>query len=116
MGSIISARCECGYKKEEMFIGGGFCHDNINFPHYCLECKILFEANLYDKKILCPECGTSNIIAYDNTKAYKTKENDLFTWNAEDEIGRKLLLTDGKYICPGCGKYSLKFYDDGCWD
>ena len=118
MGSIIGAHCDCGYEKGKMFLGGGMMNftTQCNFPHYCEECNILFEANLFEKERLCPECGKEKVIAYDDERACKSEGTVVFSWDVEDEIGRKLKLTDGEYICPGCGKFSLTFFDIGRWD
>jgi len=117
MGSIISARCNCGYENNEMFLGGGRIAftTTCNFPFYCEECKILFETNLLKKKRECPECSNKNIIAYDEEKACKYEGNIIFSWNIEG-IDRELKLTDGKYICPSCGKFSLSFFNIGFCD
>lgn len=118
MGSIISAHCDCGYEKGEMFLGGGMRNftTQCNFPHYCEECKIVFEANLFEKERFCPECGKGKVIAYDDERACKSEGDVVFSWYIWFEIDRELKLTDGKYICPACGKFSLTFFDIGCWD
>ena len=116
MGSIITAHCECGYKKEEMFVGGGMRDFGTvcNFPHYCEACKIVFEANLLKKERYCPECGTEKVVAYED-HACRSEEKIVFSWNAIDLDG-ELKLTDGWYFCPACGSYRLIFSDVGSWD
>jgi len=38
-------------------------------------------------------------------------------WYMKAELGRELVLTDGKYRCPKCGKMSLEFSEGGLyWD
>jgi hypothetical protein len=118
MGSIISAHCDCGYEIAEMFLGGGMMDFTTRcyFPHYCGERKTLFEANVFEKEIQCPECGKEGAISYDDERICESEGKIVFSWNVEDEIGRELELTDGKYICPGCGKFSLRFLNIGDWD
>lgn len=118
MGSIIGASCDCGYEKSEMFLGGGMANFNTycNFPHYCEDCRTLFEADLFDKSRSCPRCKKRNVIAYDDERACKIEGKNVFSWNVQEEIGRNLNLTDGSYICPACGKFNLTFFDIGCWD
>ena len=118
MGSIICAHCDCGYEKFGMHLGGGManCATYCNFPHYCQDCKILFEINIIKKKKLCPTCASDKVIAYDDVKACKSKGNIIFSWDIKDKIGRELKLTDGKYICPSCGKFNLTFLEIGNWD
>lgn len=118
MGSIISAFCDCGYEKPEMFLGGGMSNFTTycNFPHYCEDCHTLFEFNLFEKNILCPECGSKKVFGYDHKKACKEEGNVVFSWNVGNEIDRELKLTDGKYICPRCKKFNLSFCKIGNWD
>ncbi len=118
MGSIIDAHCDCGYQKGKMLLGGGMMSFTTycNFPHYCPECNILFEANLFESKMLCPECGDKKVIAYDDERACMSEGKVIFSWNAMAQIGREVKLTDGEYICPDCGKFNLSFYDFGYWD
>lgn len=118
MGSMINASCECGYEKN-MSLGGGMMNFNTrcNFPFYCEGCNILFEDNIFNEKIICPNCHKGDIYSYDTAKACgSVGEKTVFDWNVGNEIGRKLLLTDGDYICPSCHKFSLRFEDVGCWD
>ena len=118
MGSIVSAHCECGYESGEMPLGGGMINftTQCNVPHYCGECKILFIANLFEKKVLCPECRQEKVIVYDDERACKREGNEIFSWNIENEIARKGKITDGEYICPNCEKFNLIFLIAGNWD
>ena len=117
MGSIVKAHCGCGYEKE-MFLGGGMLNftTHCNFPLYCAQCKILFEGNLFKKKITCPKCGTNDVVPYDSDKLCSRKGERVFDWNATAEIGRVLELTEGDYICPKCGRFAMSFADVGRWD
>ncbi len=48
MGAILSAKCKCDYEKDDIYVGGGMSnfmtYDPL--PHYCQDCKTMFEANL----------------------------------------------------------------------
>ena len=117
MGSIVKALCGCGYEKE-MHLGGGMRNftTHCNFPFLCPHCAIMFEGNLSRKSIPCSRCKATNGIPYDSDLACRRKGKKVFDWDIEDQIGRRLELTDGDYLCPGCGKFTMTFVDVGCWD
>jgi hypothetical protein len=117
MGSIITARCDCGYG-EEMYLGGGMLDftTRCTFPLFCANCKILFKGNLFEKRIVCPECKSEGAIPYDNDQLCHRRGQKVFDWRLEREIGRDPELTDGEYMCPKCGQFTMTFEDVGCWD
>jgi hypothetical protein len=116
MGSIVKAKCACGFEKE-FTLGGGYSGTDCNFPIYCVHCNILFEGNVLDKNLICPSCKTKDVLLYDNEQLCKKKgTEEVFDWNMEEEIGKILILTDGKYWCPECKSFCLSFSDEGCWD
>lgn len=112
MGSMVKAHCGCGYTKE-LHLGGGLLNftTQCNFPFYCTKCKILFEGNLFDKKILCLKCGTTKILPYDSDKLCRKEGR-----NVKDKNRRLLELGDWEYICPKCGRYTMLFRGIGHWD
>ncbi|MBT4207774.1 hypothetical protein HOE22_05460 [Candidatus Woesearchaeota archaeon] len=112
MGSIISAHCDCGYVVE-MPLGGGMrsFNERSNFPFYCEECRILFEANAFEEPVSCPKCKGSETVTYD--RKCLQEGTSIFKWGVGDRV---LILTNGKHICPKCGKNTLTFEDAGCWD
>ena len=117
MGAIILATCDCGYSSKEMFLGAGMIdhQTRCNFPMYCKNCHSLFEANLYDKKILCTECGTDKVLQYDDKSLYKNgKGGYVFSWSISDVKDAKLL--NANYLCPDCGNYNLLFKSCGLFD
>ena len=119
MGAMVSARCECGFETRTMFLGGGMLNFTTvcTFPFYCVNCSILFESNMFKKKVACPQCHMTDNYPYDSDKAFEMAgKNNVFSWNVRDKIDKELVLTDGNYICPACRKFTLKFFDVGCWD
>lgn len=119
MGSIIGGICDCGYHTKTMFLGGGMRNFSTycSFPHYCEECHILFEANIFNEIITCPECKKNKVVAYDADRFCKKEgQHVVFFWNTIDQIGRQLELTNSEYLCPGCRKFSLIFKSGGSWD
>ena len=118
MGSIVIGNCECGYKTEELFLGGGMMNylEVCKFPHYCQECHTFFIGNIYDKNLVCENCQSENIIAYDDKRACTFMENEVFNDYAKDTIGRDLKLSATNNLCPQCKNYSLNFKPIGNWD
>lgn len=115
MGSVVSAKCDCGFSKEGMRLGGGMMNHGFycNFPHFCKQCKLFFEANLNDD-VCCPECSSKKVVSYDNKKARRCiGYHTIFSWGTK--LG-ELKLTNGRYFCPYCNKYKIKFFWAGCWD
>jgi hypothetical protein len=44
-------------------------------------------------------------------------ENEIESWNMEEDLGRELILTDGTYFCPSCEEFKLRFKPGMlCWD
>ncbi len=117
MGSVVKAKCDCGYRRE-MALGGGMMNFTTlcNFPCYCDTCSDLFEANLFLQKISCPECGGTDTRPYDDDGLCSKRGSPVFSWTAQEKLGRELILTNGEYLCPKCGRFSLRFEDVGCWD
>ena len=111
MGSIVKAICECGFETEEMYLGGGMSnHTTMNiFPHYCKDCKSLFQANMYDDTIVCINCKSSNTVLYDNAYVVKNLDEVSFNWGT-------LKLSKKNSLCPQCDNFSLEFISVGMWD
>lgn len=119
MGSILRAHCDCGYNADDLLLGGGRMDftTNCNFPYYCEDCSILFEANAFEETVICPKCHKDQAYSYDTKKACGSAgEKIVFDWNVMSQIGRTLVLTDGSYICPSCHKFRLRFFESGFWD
>ena len=109
MGSILSASCDCGYTKDEIYVGRTsiISKTNFHFPHYCPKCKILFDGYLPgDTETVCPECGTNDAIVYYDERVCKIEEELPYELNG---YTRRLSFKMGKCLCPACGKFSLKF-------
>jgi hypothetical protein len=117
MGSIIKARCDCGFSQAELYLGGGMrtFQEECLFPVLCMKCHSLSIANLLEKDICCPKCDESDVKPYDLPALSDRKGKIIFEWNT-DRIGRTLTLTEGEYLCPKCGKFSMHFYEVGNWD
>ena len=86
------------------------------FPFYCEGCKSMFTGNIFSKKVKCPDCGSKEVIPYDDDRICKQKGEEVAFWSTEDKLGRDLILTNGQYLCPACGKHELSFVHFGCFD
>ncbi len=88
------------------------------FPCLCENCHCVVQVNLLSKAVKCPRCRKPNPIPYDDARLSESKGRNLVAeWNMEDQLGRVLVLTDGKYRCPKCGNMSLEFHEgELCWD
>jgi uncharacterized Zn finger protein (UPF0148 family) len=66
---------------------------------------------MYDPDVSCPHCYTSSVVPYDDPSLAVTGgvEDEIFSWNTSDRLGRELKLYDGKYFCPSCDRFSLMF-------
>ena len=118
MGSIVLANCPCGFS-QEMFLGGGEMNyrDLAAFPALCPACQAMRVANLMEKEPRCPDCGSRDIVPYDDPSlAGERGSKQVFRWNVKKEIGRILALRNGTYRCARCGEPSLRFSDVGVWD
>lgn len=119
MGSLVNARCTCGYAHQDIMIGGGFLdfQTSCSFPVLCKKCQKLVTANLLDKHPACPHCKSIDVVPYDQKELVKVLgKNIVASWYVE-KIGRDLELTDGRYYCPSCREYNLTFEStDILWD
>lgn len=119
MGSSVIAECKCGYKRS-ILIGGGMMNFTTTcyFPCLCEKCEEVVQVNLLSRRPKCPSCRTTRLIPYDDSRVIgKIGKNDVAELNMQDELGRALVIKDGKCYCPKCKKYYLRFLDsDLCWD
>ncbi len=134
MGQIFTASCDCGYTKDDIYVGGGMLNFKTYnpFPHYCPKCKIIFEGNLRSEEpICCDECGSDDVLSYFDKEICKpkavqqtdTESNDnsllrrilkVFRWPKHIETSRPdyesmCSLERNKFLCPACGEFSLSF-------
>ncbi len=118
MGSTVIAQCPCGYEAE-LAVGGGrrtyrtICY----FPCLCKGCRKLVQANLLADPLACPDCGSAEIVPYDQPElAGASGESQTAHWAMEHSLGRDLVLTDGTYRCPACESPTLRFLPWGLFD
>jgi hypothetical protein len=119
MGSIIRAVCPCGFSTANLYLGGGMSSflRMCAFPVRCSACHRFDVVNLYDSPAECGGCHERTLIPYDDPILVSQPGNDeIFSWETEEELGRTPILTDGTYLCPLCDRPELKFQRWGNWD
>jgi len=117
MGSTVKATCRCGFRTEDLLVGGGM----LNFttfcacPAYCKSCGALTSTNILEVPHTCDRCG-SEVVSYNSPELQATRRGErVVSWNPGQ--GEPLVLTDGDHFCPACGLYQMKFEAGGfCWD
>ena len=118
MGSLVSAKCKCGFTADTS-VGGGRRNFGAvcEFPCLCTECQSLVTVNLLTGNWICPSCGSSSILAYD-TPSLSDQSSDVESaaWDISDKLGRRLILTRSQYLCPHCTKKTLRFELSGLFD
>ncbi len=117
MGQMIRAKCNCGFQTDVMYLGGGMMNHTVSciFPNYCKDCKSLFEANMYDKKIICNKCGSTNTVPYNNSQVVKSLDDTVFDWSPV-QMNEELKLSKNNSLCPQCNEFALEFIFVGMWD
>lgn len=137
MGTIIEARCACGFESGRIYAGGGFQNfkEVCAAPALCMSCMQLVVKNCYDKDSKCPACG-KRVTFYNDPKLQAPNDEikhlkqsrlpleriiaqelvrDVFDWGRlEDEF--RFRLPNIQYLCPKCGKMTMKFLNVGDWD
>lgn len=113
MGSGVGARCDCGFSASSL-IGGGI--DDYTtvclFPCLCEQCNSFVQVNLLAGAQKCPKCQAADPIPYDDPRlAGPPGYGKVASWDMQEELGRNLVLTDGRYKCPSCNKMDLEFFD-----
>ena len=115
MGSMIQAKCECGFDSGTIVAGGGF----MNFrsmgmePALCQHCKRLVMRDYKTKSSRCPECH-KKVTFYNDLKLQRPNEkqrrkSNVYEWE-------EFVLPDGEYLCPKCGRMAMRFKVVGHWD
>lgn len=111
MGTRVLTRCACGLEAETA-VGSvrRSRRTSCSFPCLCEGCNDLVTANLLVRPPVCPECGSTALVPYDQTELIGCRGalTEASCWMQEG-IGRDLVLTDGLYRCPRCNRMSLRF-------
>jgi len=111
MGRDVTAKCNCGYIMRDMPLGSGMIgSDKVNeFPNYCINCKSLFVANMFDEVIICVHCKSINTVPYNHSYVVKSLDDVAYT-----SVNFKLSKKNN--LCPQCNQFSLEFIAGCMWD
>lgn len=118
-GTLVQARCECGYRSGDLpLFGGRRNFESVcNFPAYCPGVKKVLLVNMFDQKPSNLDCTGGRLIPYDDPSLIGDPgKRAILAWNTRDRLGRDLKITDGAYLCPVCGHKKLRFIKTGKWD
>lgn len=111
MGTGLTVHCDCGFEAKTA-VGGARSNYRTTcpFPCLCKGCRNLVTANLLAKPPACPDCGSTDIVPYDQPELIGTRGTaTVASCSMQYELGRNLVLTDGLYCCPKCESMSLRF-------
>ena len=138
MGSILQAKCSCGYESEELLLGSGMLDlgNKFEVPYYCDNCCQVESLNLFKwvttenisaiaepevrERITCKSCRRKvqyyGELIKDFTYSIENDDVLAFRWgNVIGGLGEYSLPAKNQY-CPKCKNMTLDFYDIGCWD
>lgn len=118
-GTMVEARCECGYQSGAMLLFGGRANFTTvcMFPAYCAGVKQVFTVNMYQNPPANPLCHGAAPMPYDHPSLIgEVGKGIVASWNTERKLGRTLVLTNGAYLCPACGQKRMRFFPAGMWD
>ncbi len=97
MGSLIRARCSCGYSSENLPEGHGFDPDRENRPARCDACRRVVTVDILLNPVRCPLCGGSPAEVYGASEDLHPDLNHFFS-------------------CPRCRRNALYLEPIGIWD
>ncbi|MCF7944351.1 MAG: hypothetical protein K9L75_02285 [Spirochaetia bacterium] len=118
MGTLITAVCEkCGYRKDLMTLFSGMIgvSEHCFIPYYCKSCSTLFEGDMLEDTIYCPECNSKDVVSYEDESLGFSEDKTSFSWHVF-QIGREVKLNEKGNLCPQCREFTLKFESVGDWD
>lgn len=123
MGSLLQAKCECGFESKLIYAGGGFFifKETLKAPALCTNCYTFTIRNYLKKYNYCNKCR-SKIIFYNDKKLWKDKNasqdelDSIFWWGIDFLNDKAFVLPNTLYVCPKCREYKMKFYPCGLWD
>lgn len=118
MGSLIQARCPCGFEMRMALGGGMHNHETYcGFPALCPHCRAFDVVNLLEGERPCVRCRAAVPQSYDSPalRAQAGRE-EVFSWRMMERPEGRVTLTDGTYRCPRCDGTTLRFYESGFWD
>lgn len=99
MGSILSARCQCGYERDGLFSGGGRDPAPTFLPGSCRYCREVVSVRTSSRRLRCSRCGRKPTL-----------------YALYDPEGLDERFPDMPHACPRCQAVELRFEFEGVWD
>lgn len=121
MGDIFIAKCPCGFKSRDFYVGRGIMSEHPYYlPVTCPQCHFIWAEDSRSGKRTCRKCKATlyylheagNFVPDDVLTRLKVR----FPWNldcTEEEIESTPKVS---YRCPQCGKMEMQLLEAGCWD
>lgn len=117
MGSVLIAKCSCGFESGDLYLGGGFENfsEVCDVPCLCRNCNSLVVKNYLEKYSRCNNCNQL-LLYYDNPVLRKSNKTKGIVFDWDNNSKGQFILTNSKYYCPKCKKFKMKFIWTGDWD
>jgi hypothetical protein len=115
-GTVVEARCACGYHIERLALFGGFANFRqvCLFPALCQDRQAVVVVNLLAPQTRPASCPTGPLSRYDTPALAPAAGASVADWRLPD--GSTVRLFDGGYTCPHCSQKTLHFRTVGFWD
>lgn len=119
MGTIIIARCPCGFYSGDFHVGSSMTNSVESFyaPALCEKCRKFLVENYLQKHTRCPECR-SRMTFYNEPRLRDPSRGSgatVLSWHVGGEK-EAFDLPDTGYLCPDCGEMRMKFLEPARWD
>ena len=117
-GTLVSARCLCGYHQDGMPLFGGRANfkKSCLFPALCPSPRELVLLNVLDVAEPVHGCPTGCAVRYDDPSLAPIEPGEpVASWNVPG-LHTTLTIYSGGYVCPRCGERTLHFMPSGFWD
>ena len=113
MGIVFTAECDCGFRKEGLYTGYGYCScGNVDLqPAACLNCGVVSLMDALKGPADCPRCG-AEMVFYHEPSMHMEMEG---IGDREFRYA-EYLPEEVRYRCPECMEMDLKFRVDGFWE
>jgi hypothetical protein len=117
MGLVLTAECQCGYKKEGLYVGFGMNTPGLDaVPAVCKTCQDIFTLHYTtDSKPRCNNCNSE--LDFYNSPSLQGNEitENTLSGGFAPEV-RYSIYEYAYYYCPQCEEMHLRFHVTMLWD
>ena len=122
MGSMLEAKCPCGYVASGIFTGIGMQGIGVE-PGICHKCREIVSVathqfdmsaglpSIKNKRLRCSKCGRKPQMLELIMQPPPETEDEEFSFSHQGNLDPEAV-----YICPKCDQKTLKLYAMGIWD